>query len=204
MSGILNKDDYKTLKASYSNDGKRLGAALQELEKELDECMNNTSKRVQWIEYFRQFENISEIDRSTVIQLIMSIHIYDKKHLQITFNYKDEYEQAVAALEAYKEAKYIRLSVEDSNGKGNSIENQKLIYFTEKHIRFIAVTDNFDTENPDKNAGMMLHLKNIINEAYAMDTRHDEKEPCYNLRVSEKELHKVLFDITECRNHIKY
>ena len=26
-------------------------------------------------------------------------------------------------------------------------------------------------------------------------TRHDEKEPCYNLRVSEKELHKVLFDI---------
>ena len=77
----------------------------KELEKELDECMNNTSKRVQWIEYFRQFENISEIDRSTVIQLIMSIHIYDKKHLQITFNYKDEYEQAVAALEAYKEAK---------------------------------------------------------------------------------------------------
>lgn len=134
-------------------------------------------------------------------------------------------------------AQYIRLSVEDSNGKGNSIENQKLIlddfidhnvnmklydfyidngatgtnfkrpefqrmiediekgnidcvivkdlsrlgrnsidtgyyiesYFTEKHIRFIAVTDNFDTENPDKNAGMMLHLKNIINEAYAMD-----------------------------------
>ena len=78
---------------------------MQELEKELDECMNNTSKRVQWIEHFKQFENISEIDRSTVIQLIMSIHIYDKKHLQITFNYKDEYEQAVAALEAYKEAK---------------------------------------------------------------------------------------------------
>lgn len=105
VSGILNKDDYKTLKASYSNDGKRLGTALQELEKELDECMNNTSKRLQWIEHFKQFENISEIDRSTVIQLIMSIHIYDKKHLQITFNYKDEYEQAVAALEAYKEAK---------------------------------------------------------------------------------------------------
>ncbi len=134
-------------------------------------------------------------------------------------------------------AQYIRLSVEDSHNKGNSIENQKLIiddymahnpnmklydtyidngasgtnfkraefqrmiddiengnidcvivkdlsrlgrnsidtgyyiesYFAQKHIRFIAITDNFDTENLNKNDGMMLHLKNIINEAYALD-----------------------------------
>lgn len=139
--------------------------------------------------------------------------------------------------EYIRTAEYIRLSVEDSNHKGNSIETQKLIlddyiarnanmrlydtyidngatgtnfnrpdfqrmindiengkidcvivkdlsrlgrnsidtgfyierYFADKNIRFIAVTDNFDTANPDKNAGMMLHLKNIINEAYALD-----------------------------------
>lgn len=133
-------------------------------------------------------------------------------------------------------AEYIRLSVEDSKNKGNSIENQQLIlddfiartpelqlydtyidngasgtsfrrvefqrmlddiedgkigcvivkdlsrlgrnvidtgfyiekYFPSKHIRFIAVTDNFDTENPDSN-GLMMPLKNIINEAYAID-----------------------------------
>lgn len=104
VSGILNKDDYKVLKTTYTDDGKRLEAALSELETEFDECMNNTSQKALWIEHFKQFENISEIDRNIVIQLIMSIHIYDKTHLQITFNYKDEYEQAVAALEAYKEA----------------------------------------------------------------------------------------------------
>ncbi|NDO18534.1 hypothetical protein FMM68_02515 [Lachnospiraceae bacterium MD329] len=139
--------------------------------------------------------------------------------------------------EYIRTAEYIRLSVEDSNHKGNSIETQKLIlddyiarnanmrlydtyidngatgtnfnrpdfqrmindiengnidcvivkdlsrlgrnsidtgfyierYFADKNIRFVAVTDNFDTANPDKNAGMMLHLKNIINEAYALD-----------------------------------
>lgn len=104
VSGILSKEDYKQLKLSYTNDGKRLEAALQELETELDECVNNTSKKSVWIEHFKQFENISEIDRATVIQLIMSIHIFSKTHLQITFNYKDEYEQALATLEEYKEA----------------------------------------------------------------------------------------------------
>ena len=134
-------------------------------------------------------------------------------------------------------AQYIRLSVEDSNNKGNSIENQKLLlddfiannpnmrlydtyidngatgtnynrpefqrmiediengkidcvivkdlsrlgrnsidtgyynetYFYQKKIRFISVNDDFDTANPKQNDGMMLYLKNIINEAYAMD-----------------------------------
>lgn len=134
-------------------------------------------------------------------------------------------------------AEYIRLSVEDSNNKGNSIENQKLLlddfiahnpnmklydtyidngatgtnynrpefqrmiediengkidcvivkdlsrlgrnsidtgyyietYFYQKKIRFISVNDDFDTANPKQNDGMMLYLKNIINEAYAMD-----------------------------------
>ena len=147
-------------------------------------------------------------------------------------------EQPILNIAQYiRTAQYIRLSVEDSKNRGNSIENQKLIiddyiahnpnmkvydtyidngasgmsfnraefqrmiddiengnidcvivkdlsrlgrnsidtgyyiesYFAEKHIRFIAITDNFDTENLNRNDGMLLHLKNIINEAYALD-----------------------------------
>ena len=134
-------------------------------------------------------------------------------------------------------AQYIRLSVEDSNNKGNSIENQKLIlddfiarhpsmrcadvyidngttglnynrpefqrltadieagkidcvivkdfsrlgrnsidtgfyidrYFPEHKVRFISVNDEFDTDEPKTNDRLMLYIKNIINEAYALD-----------------------------------
>lgn len=134
-------------------------------------------------------------------------------------------------------AQYIRLSVEDSHNKGNSIENQKMIlddfitrngnmrlagvyidngatgtnfqrpefqrmiediengkiecviakdlsrlgrnsidtgfyidsYFPEKKVRFIAVNDNFDTDAPSNGDKMLLYIKNIINEAYALD-----------------------------------
>ena len=104
ISGILDKDDYKALKTAYSKDEQKLKEALAKLESELDECVNNTSKKALWIEHFKQFENIAEIDRNIVVQLIVSIKIFDKTHLQITFNYEDEYEQALAALESITEA----------------------------------------------------------------------------------------------------
>ncbi len=91
ISGILSKEDYKALNSSYTQEKKSLEKALKQLETELDEYKNNTSKKLQWIERFKAFENIDEIDRNVVIQLIECIHIYDKTHLQITFNFKDEY-----------------------------------------------------------------------------------------------------------------
>lgn len=139
---------------------------------------------------------------------------------------------------ALNTALYIRLSVEDGNGRSNSIENQQLIlndyvadkpefrvfdtyidngltgtnfdrpsfkrmlsdiengkidcvivkdlsrlgrnsidtgyyieqYFAQHKVRFIAVNDMFDTadENNPQN-GILLPLKNMVNEAYALD-----------------------------------
>ena len=43
-------------------------------------------------------------------------------------------------------------------------------YFFNHHIRFIAVTDQFDTADKNQShGGIMLPLKNMINEAYALD-----------------------------------
>lgn len=43
-------------------------------------------------------------------------------------------------------------------------------YFPGKGVRFIAVTDNFDTDDKDSiHGGIVLPLKNMINEAYALD-----------------------------------
>ena len=43
-------------------------------------------------------------------------------------------------------------------------------YFPSHNVRFISVTDQFDSENPDNlHGGIILPLKNMINEAYALD-----------------------------------
>ena len=49
---------------------------------------------------------------------------------------------------------------------GYYIEN----YFRLRNIRFIAVNENYDTANPDDaNFGILIPLRNMINEAYALD-----------------------------------
>lgn len=54
----------------------------------------------------------------------------------------------------------------------NSIDTGYYIeqYFYAHNVRFIAVTDQFDTADPSNlHGGIMLPLKNMINEAYSLD-----------------------------------
>lgn len=54
----------------------------------------------------------------------------------------------------------------------NSIDTGYYIeqYFPQHKVRFIAVTDQYDSDDPDNvHAGIILPLKNMINEAYALD-----------------------------------
>ena len=52
----------------------------------------------------------------------------------------------------------------------NSIDTGYYIekYFPTKGVRFIAITDNIDTSD-GQSSGIMISLKNMINEAYALD-----------------------------------
>ena len=185
-------------------------------------------------------------------------------------------DSCINALEYIRTVEYIRLSVEDSNHKGNSIENQRLIlddyiarnfnmklaetyidngatgrnfdrpnfqrmlsdiesgkidcvivkdlsrlgrnaidtgfyiekYFASKNIRFIAVTDDFDTANTETN-GLLMPLKNIINEAYSIDIGKKIKSqarqamkngeyiaarPRYGYFKDENDCHKLVID----------
>lgn len=102
VNGIIDKDDYKMLKKQYTEECDRYQSAIAELETEIENCMSNKTERLKWIEYFKEFENIKAIDRRTVIQLISSIHIYDKHSLQICFNYSEEYNSALALINQVK------------------------------------------------------------------------------------------------------
>lgn len=42
-------------------------------------------------------------------------------------------------------------------------------YFREWNVRFIALTDQFDTSDTEGSAGIFLPLRNMVNEAYALD-----------------------------------
>ena len=98
ISGILSKDDYKILKARYNADETRLHDAIVALNIQLDDTLAGKGERLKWTEHFKQFDGLTEIDRSIVINLIQSIRVVNKTELTITFNYQSEYEAAIALL----------------------------------------------------------------------------------------------------------
>jgi len=83
---------------------------------------------------------------------------------------RDEFKRMLADIEA---GKVNCIIVKDLSRLGrNVIDTGYYIekYFPGNGVRFISVTDNFDSE--DKNSvhgGIVLPLKNMINEAYALD-----------------------------------
>ena len=112
------------------------------------------------------------------------------------------------------EAGYINcVIVKDLSRLGrNSIDTGYYIeqYFFTHHVRFIAVTDQFDTAEPNNlHGGIMLPLKNMINEAYALDIGRKIKAQArqamkdgdyiggrapYGYRKDPENCHKLLID----------
>ncbi len=96
ITGLLSPEDYKTFKAKYLEDEKRLNQALASLRQELEDVKNHTSERLVWMEHFKKFEGLTELNRKTVTHLIQSVRVVSKTELQITFNYQPEYEKTLA------------------------------------------------------------------------------------------------------------
>jgi DNA invertase Pin-like site-specific DNA recombinase len=94
LRGFLEKEDFGKFKAQYADEVNTLETAILAAKHDLAEVQENRNEKLRWIEHFRRFENISTLDRKTVISLIESIHVFGKNEIQISFNYQSEYEKA--------------------------------------------------------------------------------------------------------------
>lgn len=105
VSGFITGEEYKYMKAQYTEDSGRLEAAITSLRQELENVTNNTSERLKWMEHFKRYEGLEELDRKVVIHLIQSIRVIGKSMYDITFNFDDEYKKALMLLAEQTEQK---------------------------------------------------------------------------------------------------
>ena len=114
-------------------------------------------------------------------QLVLNDYIADKPEFKVYDTYIDNglsgttfrrpaFQQMLSDIEA---GHIDCVIVKDLSRLGrNFIDTSYYIeqYFSTHNVRFIAVTDQFDTADADNlHGGIMLPLKNMINEAYALD-----------------------------------
>ena len=98
VDGLIDKDEQKALKSKYEKDEKHLRNAIASLESERDGANEGRNQRLVWMEHFHKFEQLSELDRRAVVNLIQSIRVKSKTELDITFAYQDDFEQELKLL----------------------------------------------------------------------------------------------------------
>ena len=98
--GIVSKEDYVELHAAY---GKRLRNAeesIRAIQKEMDSELEKADNANTWLDYFVKYQDIEELSRTVVVELIRQIRVYDKKNIEITFDFDDCYQTLLNQLPA--------------------------------------------------------------------------------------------------------
>lgn len=98
VKGMLDRAEYKSLRDGYSERMEELRSAIDQLRQEMERVTDRTSERQKWAQQFREFSNITELDRRAVVTLIQSIRIISKTELKITFRYQMKYDAALQKL----------------------------------------------------------------------------------------------------------
>lgn len=96
---ILTPDEYISYKEEFEIKKKAAEKALVDAEAELIKVNNKTSRHYKWVEHFIRYQNVGELTREMVLELVDSILIHDKKHVEITLAFQDEYNEAILALQ---------------------------------------------------------------------------------------------------------
>lgn len=92
-AGLLDRSEYESLKKELAERIAEATAAIEKLNKEKREILDDVSKQQSWIEQFRQYENVTELTRPMVIHLIERINIFEDSNIEIVFRHRNQIEE---------------------------------------------------------------------------------------------------------------
>ena len=67
-------------------------------EAEREQMVNNNREQLSWTEVFKQYQNITEVTRNVVVDLIDHIEILEGKGIHVVFRYHDNWDKLIAAI----------------------------------------------------------------------------------------------------------
>lgn len=101
--GVIDKSEYTDFRNRYTQIIEDKQAAVRRLNKELQDVSLTGISEKNWVILFRQYENITELNRRVLMSLVDKIFIYENHAIEIVFKYKDEFEKAMEYVLGYQD-----------------------------------------------------------------------------------------------------
>lgn len=88
---IITRDEYTKMKQRFTTRASELEKQLDALQNTLAEIKNKDCSDNAWMKKFKQYENLTELDRCAVVELIDRIAIGADRYVDIKFRWQDEF-----------------------------------------------------------------------------------------------------------------
>lgn len=98
QEGMIGQDEYFLFKKSYAMKIQEAEQAIAAIEAEREQMVHNNREQLSWTEVFKQYQNITEVTRNVVVDLIDHIEILGGKGIHVVFRYHDNWDKLIAAV----------------------------------------------------------------------------------------------------------
>ncbi len=98
----LSKDEYMEYSEEYNSIIKNLNNERIQIEKEMNKLCLNVTKNIEWIKEFQKNKNLKLLNKKVIVELINYVYIYDNGNIKVSFNYQNEYIEALDFINSHK------------------------------------------------------------------------------------------------------
>jgi len=98
-NGLLNQDTYLMFKAKYEREILSINEQIAEIENRIEQIKTGLTQENRFISNFVKYQNITELTRDMVVELINNIYIYEGGRIEVEVKFRDEYETALEYIE---------------------------------------------------------------------------------------------------------
>ena len=97
--GFITQDMYLSMKDKYSQKKEEILSAIENLILQKEAIKNGLTTENRFIENFKKYQNITELTRDVVVELINNIYIYEGGKIEVEVKFRDEYMNALQYIE---------------------------------------------------------------------------------------------------------
>ena len=95
--GIVGREDFKEINTGFTEKLNSAAAAQEQMLEKREKLISHEAGGQQWIETFKKYRDVTELNRSMVASLIECIVVYDSDTVEVHFRCEDEIEEMFEA-----------------------------------------------------------------------------------------------------------
>lgn len=97
--GVVSKEDYAELYEGYNAKRRKAEEAVRAIQREIKDILESKTEKYQWLDYFTEHQNIDRLTRTAVVELVDRVKVFDRKHIEVVFQFDDCYQSMLKQIE---------------------------------------------------------------------------------------------------------